>query len=323
VPQTTFADIFDGNDGGTLTVTGGSKSFSIAGRYLSDIEQGDLLNIAGLSIVINTIGEDLLSGEFYVPWPGADTATGDFTISKVGKGRFDTALTQSKAREVREFLNEAGIFFYVSGDAPDPGVGTNDQWAIKVNSGPLKVWFKVSGVWVYQGLFAGITFRDDWDVDTDYLIGDTVRRGGNVYYARQPNTGVDPLGVTDETIWANLIGSGNMFPLAIWDTDRPQTAEKIFRCKPPVDLTFPVALPKSRADSEVAATAAAVYHLYKVVADVATQFATITFALGSRVGVFSCPTETVIHDTEFLLVTAPDPRDATLSGVSIVIVAYR
>ena len=83
-------------------------------------------------------------------------------------------------------------------------------------------------------------------------------------------------------------------------------------------VSFPTSLVGSVAKATVAATAASVFSIRKN----GVQFATCTFALGSTTGVFAGAATNFAAGDIFSFV-APDPRDATLSGVLITVLGTR
>lgn len=138
--------------------------------------------------------------------------------------------------------------------------------------------------------------------------------------------------ITDPVLFAKL-SNGNSWSAAIlfrgeqggdryevfnWDTDRPATGEEIISVIFTTDVTFPAAFLGSRAKARVASTGTAVYSVRKN--DV--QIGTITFTASVN-GVFAMATETAFAAGDRLSVVAPDPRDATLSGVVTTIVGTR
>src|SRR3990167_1292164 len=80
-------------------------------------------------------------------------------------------------------------------------------------------------------------------------------------------------------------------------------------------VTFVVGLTTSRAKSDVAATAQAVFSLRKN----GVEFGTITFAAASTTGVFAAASETIFVDGDELDVVAPSVMDATLRGLKFLI----
>lgn len=108
------------------------------------------------------------------------------------------------------------------------------------------------------------------------------------------------------------------YDLASFDTDRPASGELIVKIF--LDgVTFRAGLTDSRAGAEVAATADAVFSITKN----GTEFATLTFAASSATGTFACVADTTFALGDVLRVIAPNPRDATLSGVAATFIGYR
>lgn len=102
------------------------------------------------------------------------------------------------------------------------------------------------------------------------------------------------------------------------DTDRPASGE-VIPLGYPRGVTFRAGMSDSQAGAEVAATASAVFSLKKN----GTQFATLTFGAASATGVIACPADTAFAPGDKLSVVAPNPRDATLSGVVATFIGYR
>ncbi len=144
-------------------------------------------------------------------------------------------------------------------------------------------------------------------------------RGDEGQYAEQPSTG--KRWIKQGGLWSYLGQTAAIFSrydVASFDTDRPASGELLLKLYPP-GVTFRAGMMDSRAGAEVAATANAVFSLTKN----GTQFATLTFAAGSAVGVVACPIDTSFTTGDVLRVIAPSPRDATLSGVAATFIGYR
>ena len=144
-------------------------------------------------------------------------------------------------------------------------------------------------------------------------------RGDEAQYAEQPSTG--KRWVKQSGLWVYLGQTAAIFSrydVASFDTDRPASGELLLKLYPP-GVTFRAGMTDSRAGAEVAASANAVFSLTKN----GTQFATLTFAAASAVGVIACPGDTSFTTGDVLRVLAPNPRDATLSGVAATFIGYR
>jgi hypothetical protein len=88
---------------------------------------------------------------------------------------------------------------------------------------------------------------------------------------------------------------------------------------PATAMTIPIGAAGSRADASVAAAANAVFSIRIDGVEVGT----ITFALGSAVGVFVLAAAQTVLTTQKLTVIAPTPADTALSNVGFTIAATR
>lgn len=111
---------------------------------------------------------------------------------------------------------------------------------------------------------------------------------------------------------------GDRYEISNWDSDRPATAEEVVAHIVTTTVTFPIAFAESRAKALVASTGTAVYSIQKN----GVQIGTLTFT-ASLTGVFALASATTFVAGDRFSLVAPSPRDATLSGVSMTIVASR
>jgi hypothetical protein len=158
-----------------------------------------------------------------------------------------------------------------------------------------------------------IFFVGEAETEPDPSLGDDGQ------YAEQPSTG--KRWHKEGGLWTYQGISAAIFSrydLASFDTDRPASGEMLVKIFPP-GVTFRSDLIDSAAGAEVAATAEAVFSITKN----GTEFATLTFAAASATGVFACPTDTTFATGDVLRIIAPNPRDATLSGVAATLIGYR
>lgn len=143
--------------------------------------------------------------------------------------------------------------------------------------------------------------------------------GDDGQYAEQPSTGKRWHKAGGLWVYEGIVTAiFSRYDLASFDTDRPASGELILKVYPP-NVTFRADMVDSVAGAEVAATADAVFSLTKNGA----QFATLTFAAGSASGVIACAADTAFAPGDVLRVIAPNPRDATLSGVAATFIGYR
>lgn len=164
----------------------------------------------------------------------------------------------------------------------------------------------------------------------DYNAQESPRSDGSLFvYMSTDGDGdtiTDPVfffKLTDGNSWSEPVlfrgpRGGDRYEIGNWDTDRPASDEEIISWIFTTDVTFPAAFLGSRAKARVASTGAAVYSIQKN--DV--EIGTITFT-SSVNGVFALASETSFAAGDRLSVVAPDPRNATLSGVVVTLVGTR
>lgn len=302
---------------GTLSVVNGGTTVTITGALLTtQALQGDKILIAGLFVYVDTVvDDDTITID--PPWSGATQVDVDYVLLKDSWQRYEPALLQAKVRDLLAFYKGVGFFYFVEGAEPDPGQGTDGQFAIKVNSGPWKIWYMVDGLWVYQGAATELSFYDEWDSATTYVINDIVPWQGSLYQSLVgPNLNHQP--DLSPTQWRLILSGGDRYDIQFFDTDRPVSGELVNKMFP-TGVVFHVGLTTSYASAETASTDTAVYHFKKN----GTDFATLTFSAGNPVGVWSCPVETTFGTGDKFTQIAPNPRDATLAGVGGQIIGYR
>jgi hypothetical protein len=112
---------------------------------------------------------------------------------------------------------------------------------------------------------------------------------------------------------------GDRYEISNWDTDRPASGEELIAHLFTTDAEFAAAFLGSKAKATVASTGSAVYSVKKN----GSNIGTLTFSSGDVNGVFALVNATAFAANDRFSVVAPDPRDATLSGVAITFVATR
>jgi hypothetical protein len=144
---------------GTISVSANGTAVDGAGTLWSAIAvQGDWILANGNIGLIGSVNDDtdLTLG---APWTGGDLESAPYVLLKMSWLRYNPALTQQVVRDLVAGLEAAGTFVFVSGTTPDPGIGSDGQWAFKVNALPWQLWFKSGGIWVSQpsplGSFTG------------------------------------------------------------------------------------------------------------------------------------------------------------------------
>jgi hypothetical protein len=302
---------------GTASVTNGSTTVTFDGTLMTtQATQGDHLLIDGLLVMVDSVTDDE-EIELRQEWQGDTLVDVDYILNKVAASRYDPANTQAKAREFLAYFEGIGTFYFVEGDEPDPGLGQNGQFALKVNEGPWQIWYKVLGVWELQGSPVGVSAKGPYNSGTSYILGDWVSWQGSLWSSLQaPNLNHQP--DLSPTYWRRELTGGDRYDVWSFDTDRPSDAEQVAYGFPG-GVTFDAGLSTSYAKAKVASTGTAVYSIRKN----GVQFATVTFSAGNPVGAIACASSTTFDQDDEYEMIAPSPRDATLAGVAINIVGYR
>lgn len=308
---------------GTVSATNGSPTLTFSGTLMTVMAvRGDWIYIPSEHIVVfvDAVVDDThltLSAD----WDLADLVDADYMLLKMSWDRYDPAITQKKIREYLAFFEGAQVFYYVTGAEPDPALGVDGQWALKVNAGLWQLWYHVDGAWALQGSPAGIQPKGDWDNAVTYVSNDVVSWQGKLWRSLDPsNLGNQP--DLSPTKWELLLSNGDRYDITFFDTDRPASGELVAKMMP-VGVSFAAGLTDSGAQAEEGATLDAVYSFRKN----GVEFATLTFAAGGngapQLGVFACPTLTTFGEGDVFTMHAPAVRDATLSGVGGNLVGFR
>lgn len=117
-----------------------------------------------------------------------------------------------------------------------------------------------------------------------------------------------------------LNGIGDAYDAVFWDPGRAQAGEVVFKAVFGRAVTFPAGLTNSRATADVAATgASAVWSIRKN----GVQFGTMTFPIGAITATFAAANATGFVAGDILTLVAPNPRNATLSGITGVLAGNR
>jgi hypothetical protein len=254
------------------------------------------------------------------PWSGGAKVSVPYKIVQNFPAR---VLGVEAAKDVSTLvaaLNKEGFFWFVGPDelVPDPSRGDEGQYARQPSTG--KQWYKSGGLWVYEGISGAVTFdATPYSAATTYGAQTLVSFGGKLYLSLQAGN-LNHLPSTSPTWWSQIIAGGDTVYLAMDDSDRPDTGETVLKWICPETTTFYAGLAASYAHATVASTASAVYSVKKN----GTQFATITFAIGVNSATLACASDTTLSPpSDILTIIAPNPRDATLSGIAITLTGYR
>lgn len=103
------------------------------------------------------------------------------------------------------------------------------------------------------------------------------------------------------------------------DPGQPGSGEEVYSWIAPSTVTLRAGLVESRAKAKVAAAANSVFSLRRN----GVQFATMSFAPGATNAAFTLAADATFVAGDMFTIIAPNPRDASLKGITATIVAYR
>jgi hypothetical protein len=204
---------------GTVSVANGDTAIVGAGGanwFRTNVKPGDDIVIAGNSTVVVDVTD--ATHLAIKPWPHDDVAAGTYTIYQ---NSVRWAAGQDSFGDMTRFissLDSLGLFYMVDPtlNAPDPSLGEYGQYAMQVAT--RKIWSKSFDPlvgWEFVGYFAGLNPKGEWDVDTAYLVADSVELDGSSYVAVQNNTGQMPPNIT---YWQLLSAAGSDATITIGTT---------------------------------------------------------------------------------------------------------
>lgn len=111
----------------------------------------------------------------------------------------------------------------------------------------------------------------------------------------------------------------NPYGIVLFYPGKPEAADLSLLHVAPFPARFLAGLVDSRAAADVAATSSAVFTIKKNGSTVAT----VTFAAGSKLGVFAAASNFSLQASDLIAIYAPSSQDATLSDVSITLMGER
>ncbi|HWM82934.1 MAG TPA: hypothetical protein VNQ56_12810 [Pseudolabrys sp.] len=304
---------------GDTALTGHGTGWALAGLD----KQANLLFADGRVAIVASFEGDA-AATLAQPWAGAALTEASYTLVHLP---LDVVTTTKELRDFLAKLMGVGVIYYVVGDAPDPAVGEDGNFALKINASDgsgWHAWRRTGGVWVAEGAPAGIRWARQWSAEDDYAGNDIVAFAGKLYIARRANTDKQPDLNADD--WDLFLTGGDRYDITMYDTDRPASGEQIVKWTAPADVVFSAGLADSIGQADVAATLSAVFSIRRALAgdpDNPVEFATMTFAPGDRVPTFAAADTVAFQRGDVLTVIAPFPRDPTLSGLAATIVGYR
>ncbi|MGJ5163151.1 hypothetical protein [Bradyrhizobium sp. HKCCYLR1051] len=191
---------------GTVAVANGATVIDGTGTIWSgvNVRAGDDIVIAGHTVIVEDVTDETHLVIDAWPYTTVDAGTA-YKIVQRSPLRFAGGQAMADVSALVAILNGMGTIYAVTGEAPDPSIGEDGQYALKTNTGLWKLWLKVAGVWLAQGNPAGTsTNRGAWDGITDYIASDMVSRLGSSYIATAPSTNKPP--ESNPSFW-NLVAA--------------------------------------------------------------------------------------------------------------------
>lgn len=307
---------------GTISIAADGTIVTGTGTLWStQAEEGDWLWCNGVFAGITADFDDTTLN-LELPWTGGEIVDQEYRLYKMSWLRYEPAETQAKVRELIAMISQQGVFLFVTGASPDPGMGEDGQWALKTNEGAWKLWYKEDGLWVPQGDPVGFAWKGLWNSSDTFGLNDIVHRFGNAWISLvAENTGHDPASEADPhdgVYWDLYVSQGDRYEIWFGDSDQPVDGEELFKGYVTLDIEFPAHLAQSIAKADVASTDACVFSIRKN----NIEFATLTFGAGQSTGAFESTGMTLTAGDKISLI-APNPRDVTLRGLAATLVAYR
>lgn len=140
---------------GTISLVNGSTQVAGTGVLWVDAIEGDWIFSQGFVGIIDSVDSTFSVITLKQPWAGPTVSGASYVLMKMSWFRYDPSITQSQLKTFIGLLQNSSIIYSVSGASPDPGIGADGNWAIKVNNGTFQMWLHVAGVWVLQPAFGG------------------------------------------------------------------------------------------------------------------------------------------------------------------------
>jgi hypothetical protein len=202
-----------------LTYTTGTVSVAALGTVItgtstlfSNLREYDFISINHLPVVPIFGVTDDTHLALKDPWQGGVQTGVTYVAYKISPERFVGADSAIELSKIATYLNNAGVFYNVVGAAPDPSIGNDGDYALKVNAGSWQLWLRVAGAWVLQGTPVGLNYKGTWSSVTAYVVNDRVSRGGTTYVAKASNTNQDPALDVTFTFWDGAGIQGSIGP---------------------------------------------------------------------------------------------------------------
>jgi len=176
---------------GTVSVdTGGTTVIGADTIWASNVTAGDDFVVDGvLARIVDVVDYNHLT---ITPWQGPALSGSAYVIYQNSPRRFDDVRIADDTRKIVAALNTEGFYHFVPPDEtePDPSLGDDGQYAYQATSG--KLWLKTGGLWVFVGVYKGVSPKGAWSSSVEYAVNDVVSYNGSAYMAIQPNTNSPP-----------------------------------------------------------------------------------------------------------------------------------
>lgn len=277
---------------GTITVAGGSDQVVGAGTSfaVSDVA-GGLLCCNGFAVPIESVADDTHL-TLALTWPGLGAGNQPYAIWRAPSGAASVLTAAQRLADVSKILQAATIL------QPD-ATGTHAQRA------------------AYDGRPQGFVYVR---TDVTPMTVCIKRTDANGAWSGYTPFGIGPQGPGGLAGKAGTNGvGGNYFEPSLYIPAQPSAGQIITDTLIVRATQFAAGLAGSRAEAKVAPTdAPAVFSLRKNGA----QWATITFALGSKNGVFAGGAVSFAAGDN-LSIVAPTPKNPALSKISITLAGTR
>lgn len=187
---------------GTVSVANGDTAIVGVSTVWSGVNArpGDDIVIAGHTVIVKDVTDTLHL--VIDAWPYSSvTAGAAYEIIQRSPLRFVGGQAMADVSSLIAVLNGMGTIYAVVGDAPDPSIGEDGQYALKTNTGAWQLWLKSGGLWELQSQPVGVVYVGEWDSATPYVVNDRVSQNGSSYIAKQSNTNRSPVLDTSFTYW--------------------------------------------------------------------------------------------------------------------------
>mgnify|MGYP000034033753 CR=1 FL=1 len=198
-------------------------------------------------------------------------------------------------------------------------ISEDNGGSILIDASGAGRWYRISIGQIQPDAVGDFADRGDYD---DELLGFIYLSqdgdGGSVTDGVLFVKASDASGDWSDAILIRGERGGDRYEISNWDSDRPASGEEVIAHIITTNVSFPAGFTESYARALVASTGAAAYSIQKN----GVQIGTLTFT-GSTTGVFAMASPAAFVAGDRFSLVAPNPRNSTLSGVSMTVVGTR